>query len=205
MTGMAHPLASLPARASLGASMGAPGVPAEATAPRTGAMFRGFIPADGQVTLGAGRAHPARVLDWASDRIVVQIPDGAPVGPTTLTAWIGDQAVGPLAFTVVDRKDPRYHKADSVVLDPDDRAYVDALLSEIKAVAKRDQVPELEDFAKQVEQLLQDAEHGKISKEKLLEALAKAETKLERARRARSGRASTSSSPSSASSCPRTS
>jgi hypothetical protein len=182
MTGIAHPVASLPARAPLGASIGAPGVPAEATspaAPQTSPMIRGFIPADAQVTLGAGKDHPARVLDWAADRILIQVPDNAPIGPTTLTAWVGDRAVGPLAFTVIDRKDPRYHKADSVALDPDDRAYLDALLAEIKAVAKRDQVPELEDFAKQVEQLLQDAELGKISKERLLEALAKAETKLE--------------------------
>ncbi len=186
MNGIAHPLASLPARGSFAASLGAPGVPAEATAPvapvavpQIGAMIRGFVPTDAQVTLGAGKDHPARVLDWAADRILIQIPDTAPIGPTTLTAWIGGRAVGPLAFTVVDKKDPRYHKADSVVLDPDDRAYLDALLNEIKAVAKRDQVPELEDFAKQIEQLLQDAELGKISKEKLLEALAKAETKLE--------------------------
>jgi hypothetical protein len=181
MNGIAHPLASLPARGSFAASLGAPGVPAEVTAPvpQTGAMIRGFVPTDAQVTLGAGKDHPARVLDWAADRILIEVPGNAPIGPTTLTAWIGGRAVGPLAFTVIDKKDPRYHKADSVVLDPDDRAYLDALLNEIKAVAKRDQVPELEDFAKQVEQLLQDAELGKISKEKLLEALAKAETKLE--------------------------
>ncbi|HEY0476303.1 MAG TPA: hypothetical protein VGD37_02215 [Kofleriaceae bacterium] len=171
MTGMAHPLASLPAKGTIGA----PGVPAEATRPPP---FHGFIPADAQVTLGAGKTHPVRVLDWAADRIVIKIPDDAAIGATTLTAWIGDDAVGPLAFTVVDRKDPRYHKADSVTLDPDDRAYLDALLGEIKAVAKRDQVPELDEFAKQIEQLLQDAELGKISKEKLLEALAKAEDKL---------------------------
>jgi hypothetical protein len=186
MNGIAHPLASLPGRGSFAASLGAPAVPAEATAPATasapariGSMIRGFIPTDAQVTLGAGKDHPARVLDWAADRILIQIPDSAPIGPTTLTAWIAGRAVGPLAFTVIDKKDPRYHKPDSVVLDPDDRAYLDALLREIKAVARRDQVPELEDFAKQVEQLLQDAELGKISKEKLLEALAKAETKLE--------------------------
>ena len=171
MAGLAHPIASLPAANSLGA----PGVPAEATQP---VARHGFVPADAMVTLGAGKAHPARVLDWAADRIAIQIPDDAPVGPTTLTAWIGDEEVGPLAFTVIDRKDPRYHKADSVVLEPDDRAYLDALIGEIKAIAKRDQVPELDEFAKQIEQLLQDAELGKISKEKLLDALAKAEDKL---------------------------
>ena len=172
MTGIAHPIASLPARSAIGAA----GVPAEATQPTT--VVHGFVPADATVTLGDGKAHRARVLDWAADRIVIQVPDDAPVGPTTLTAWIGDEAVGPLAFTVIDRKDPRYHKADSVALEPDDRAYLDALLGEIKAIAKRDQVPELDEFAKQIEQLLQDAELGKISKEKLLDALAKAEDKL---------------------------
>jgi hypothetical protein len=144
-----------------------------------GGMVQSFVPTDAQVVLGAGRAHPARVLDWSASQIRIQIPEGAAVGPTTLTAWFGDDAVGPLAFTVVDRKDSRYHKADSVVLDPDDKAYLEALLGEIKAVGKRDQVPELEDFAKQIQQLLQDAELGKISKEKLLESLAKAEEKLE--------------------------
>ncbi|HMG22092.1 MAG TPA: hypothetical protein VK607_12265, partial [Kofleriaceae bacterium] len=170
MAGLAHPIAGLPARSSLGAA----GVPPEATAP----VIRGFIPADAIVVLGTGRVHPARVLDWSADRILIKIPDDAPVGPTTLTAWLRDTAAGPLAFTVIDRKDPRYHRADSVTLDPDDRAYLDALIAEIKAVGKRDQVPALEDFAKQIEQLLQDAELGKISKEKLLEALAKAENEL---------------------------
>ena len=179
MAGIAHPLASLPSRGALAGSLGVPGAPAAAIAPSTSPMIHGFIPADAQVMLGAGRGHPARVLDWAADQILVEIPGDAPIGATTLTAWIDDRPVGPLAFTVIDKKDPRYHKPDAVALDPDDRAYLDTLLNEIKAIAKRDQVPELEDFAKQVEQLLQDAELGKISKEKLLEALAKAETKLE--------------------------
>lgn len=170
-TGLAHPIASLPpARDALGAA----GAPAAATSP----MIRGYIPADAAVTIGPGRGHPAQVLDWTIDRIIVRIPDDAPIGATTLTAWIRDDAVGPLAFTVIDRKDPRYHKEDSVVLDPDERAYLDALLGEIKAVANREQSPEYLEFAKQVEQLLQDAELGKISKEKMLEALQKAEAKL---------------------------
>jgi hypothetical protein len=141
-------------------------------------VFHGFVPADAAVTLGAGKAHPALILDWSADQIVIRIPAGAPIGATTLTAWIGDDAVGPIPFTVVDRKDPAYHKDGSVALDPDDRAYLDALLSELRAVAKRDKVPELEDFAKQIEQLLKDAELGKISKEQLLDALAKAEDKM---------------------------
>src|SRR5262249_54811173 len=115
MTGLASPIAALPARASLGA----PSVPVEITSPPT---MRGFVPADAAVTLGAGKATPALILDWSADQIVVRIPDGAPIGPTTLTVWIGDDPVGPLAFTVVDRKDPLYHKDGSVALEPDDRA-----------------------------------------------------------------------------------
>ena len=173
MTGLARPIAALPTRASIGA----PGVPPAATAPAT---IRGFVPPDAAVTIGTGKAHPAIVLDWSADQIVVRIPEGAPIGPTTLTAWIADDPVGPLAFTVVDRKDPLYHKEGSVALDPDDRAYLDTLLAELRAVALRDRVPELDEFAKQIEQLLKDAELGKISKEHLLDALAKAEDKMSR-------------------------
>jgi hypothetical protein len=173
MTGIARPLAALPTRTSIGA----PNVPPGATAPAT---FRGFVPSDAAVTLGAGKAHPAIVLDWSADQIVVRIPDGAPIGPTTLTAWIGDDPVGPLAFTVVDRKDPLYHKEGAVVLDPDDRAYLDTLVAALRAVAERDRVPELDEFAKHIEQLLRDAELGKITKEQLLDSLSKAEDKLTR-------------------------
>jgi hypothetical protein len=172
MTGVHRPLAALPAASS----MGVPNVPAKALS--SPPVVRGFVPADTAVTLGAGKAHPAIVLDWSADQIVVRIPAGAALGVTTLTAWIGDDAIGPVAFTVVDRAEPAYHKEGSVALDPDDRAYLEALLAELKAVAQRDKVPELEDFAKQIEQLLKDAELGKISKEQLLDALAKAEDKM---------------------------
>jgi hypothetical protein len=149
-----------------------------ATAPPGAAP--GFVPRDAMVAVGTGKAHPAVVIEWAADQIVIRIPEGAPIGVTTLTAWIGDEPVGPLAFTVVDRKDPTYHKEGSVALEPEDRAYLEALLAELRAAAKRDNVPELEDFAKQIEQLLKDAELGKISKEQLLDALAKAEDQLKK-------------------------
>jgi hypothetical protein len=175
MTGITRPIAALRARDSLGA----PNVPAEATSPSTSPpMMRGFVPADGAVFLGSGKAHPVVILDWAVDQIAIRIPESAPIGATTITAWIGDEAIGPLAFTVVDRKDSTYHKAGSVTLDPDDRAYLEAMLSELKTIAQRDKVPELEDFAKQIQDLLKDAELGKISKEKLLDSLAKAEEQL---------------------------
>lgn len=171
MTGIARPLAALHARDSLGA----PDVPDGATAP---AVARGFVPPDAAVYLGDGKAHPALVLDWSADQIAIRIPQGTPLGPTTLTAWVDDEPVGPIAFTVIDRKDPAYHKTGSVALEPDDRAYIEALVAELKAVAQRDNVPELEQFAKQIQDLLKDAELGKISKEKLLDSLAKAEDQL---------------------------
>lgn len=130
------------------------------------------------VSIGPDRAHRATIVSWGAREIHVRIPDGTPLGATTLTAWIGDEAVGPVVFTVIDRRDAAYHKEGSVVLEPDDKAYLEALLGELKAVAKRDKVPELEDFAKQIQQLLKDAELGKISKEQLLDAMAKAEDQL---------------------------
>ena len=81
-------------------------------------------------------------------------------------------------FTVVDAKDSRYHKVDSVALDPDEKAYIQAILAELKNVAQRDKVPELDEFAKKIEDLLAKAENGEISKEQLLDALAKAEDAL---------------------------
>jgi hypothetical protein len=185
LTGVASPLASLDARNA----MGVPGVTAEAEVERrsegsqagTAEAERGFVPADASVYLGpSDQARPVAVLDWTKDSIKIRIPDDAPIGDTILTAYIGKQVVGPVTFTVVDLKDTRYHKDNAVLLEPDERAYVDAILEQLKAVAQRDEVPELEDFAKKIEQLLTDAEMGKITKEQLLDALAKAEEALKK-------------------------
>ena len=54
------------------------------------------------------------------------------------------------------KKDTRYHDADAVALDPDEKAYVEAILAELKNVAQRDKVPELEEFAKKIEKLLDE-------------------------------------------------
>jgi hypothetical protein len=138
-----------------------------------------FVPTDGSVFLGpSDKARAMTIIDWTSTAITIRIPDDAPIGDTVLTAKIGTQVVGPLMFTVVDLKDERYHKENSVLLDPDERAYVERILEQLKMVAKRDNVPELEDFAKKIEQMLKDAEEGKITKEQLLEALQKAEEAL---------------------------
>ncbi|MBA3456800.1 MAG: hypothetical protein H0T42_27170 [Deltaproteobacteria bacterium] len=172
LTGVASPVASLATRARN--VIGAPGVTAESET-------TGFVPTDASVYLGpSDKARPVAVLDWTKTSIKIRIPDNAPIGDTILTAYIGKQAVGPVPFTVVDLKDTRYHKETAVLLDPDERAYVDAILDQLKAAGQRDEVPELEDFAKKIEQLLIDAEMGKITKEQLLDALAKAEEALKK-------------------------
>ncbi len=136
----------------------------------------GYVPTDGRVMLGtSSRAIAVELLDWSRSTIRVRIPEAAPLGPTHLTAYIRDRAVGQVPFEVVSLEDQRYHKENAVALDPDDRAYLDSILNQLKAVAKRDDVPELEEFAAKIEQMIKDAEQGKITKEQLLDALKKAE------------------------------
>jgi hypothetical protein len=118
------------------------------------------------------------VLDWTPTAVKVKIPDDAPLGPTQLHVFAGNRELGYADFKVVDKKDPNYHRADSVALDPDEKAYVEAILAELRNVAQRDKVPELEDFAKKLEELLAKAENGEITKEELLDGLAKAEDAL---------------------------
>lgn len=69
-------------------------------------------------------------------------------------------------------------RPNTVALDPDEIAYVRSIAAELNAVAERDRVPELAAFAAEVEQLVANAQAGAISKETLLEALAKAEATL---------------------------
>ena len=140
---------------------------------------KGFVPKDGSVYLGpTDKARPVMIVDWTDAAITVRIPEDAPIGDTVLTAYVGKAVVGPVLFTVVDLKDTRYHNEKAVMLDDDEKAYVEAIIGQLKMVAKRDNVPELEEFAKKIEQMLKDAEEGKITKEQLLEALQKAEEAL---------------------------
>ena len=172
MTGLAVPVASLHPSAVRNVI----GTPDEELL--TG-LDHGYVPANGSVYLGAAESsRPVTVLDWTRTTITIRIPDDAPIGDTLLTAYVGKRAIGPIAFTVVSLKDVRYQKADAVVLDPDERAYVEAILAQLKQVAQRDKIPELDDFVAKIEKLLKDAEDGKISKEKLLEELAKAENAM---------------------------
>ncbi|HEY1552377.1 MAG TPA: hypothetical protein VGG28_31335 [Kofleriaceae bacterium] len=136
-------------------------------------------PAGAHVELGMpGATRPVVVLDWVATSIDVVIPEDAVLGKQALI--VGDSVghIGSVEIVVVDRKDPRYHKADSVVLDPDERRYVEDLLAQLRDTAKRDKVPDLDEFAKKIEELLKKAENGEITKEQLLDALAKAEDAL---------------------------
>jgi len=136
-------------------------------------------PVPGNVFLGSlAKSRPITVLDWTPAAIDVKIPDDAPIGDAQLLVFAAGHSLGAVPFKVVDKKDIRYHREDSVALDPDEKAYVEAILAQLRDVAKRDQVPELDEFAKKLEQLLGQAENGEITKEQLLDALAKAEEAL---------------------------
>jgi hypothetical protein len=170
LTGVAAPIASLDATNALGA----PGVVSAKKEPE-----RGFVPADASVYLGVdSAARPVPVIDWAKDTITIRIPDDAPIGLTVLTAYIGKKQLGPVQFEVLDLTDERGIKEGSVQFPPDEKAYIESIIGQLKDAAQRDNVPELEEFAKKIEQLLKDAEQGKITKEQLLDALAKAEEEL---------------------------
>ncbi len=177
MTGLAQPVAASEQAANV---IGAPGTTTTtATTTTTTIADKGYIPKDAHVYLGpADKGRPIEVLDWRANGIRVRIPDDAQAGTTYLTAYIGQQVVGPVPFEVLDKNDIRNFKEDSVLLDPDERAYVESILAQLKELAKKEKIPELDDFIAKIEKLLKDAEEGKISKEQLLAELQKAEELL---------------------------
>lgn len=68
--------------------------------------------------------------------------------------------------------------ASAIALDPDEKAYIEAIVSELRSAAERERVPELAQFAATVEKLIAEAASGHITKEALLDQLAKAEDAL---------------------------
>ena len=168
LAGLSAPAPGLPASASLGA----PGV-ALRSPPE-----RGFVPGNAHVYLGPERTLHLTVLDWRATRIEAQLPADAPIGTTTITVVIGERVLGPVPFEVLDPKDERNKPPGALDIEPDERAYIERLLARLRDQAQRDKVPELDEFAKKIEQLLDEAMQGKISKEELLDALTKAEEAL---------------------------
>lgn len=165
------------------AGLTAPGLPASAALGAPGLALRtppvrGFVPANAHVFLGPERTLRLTVLDWRAARIEAQLPADAPIGTTTITVVIGERVVGPVPFEVLDPTDERNKPPGALDLEPDERAYIERLLAQLRDQAQRDKVPELDEFAKKIEQLLDEAMQGKISKEELLDALTKAEEAL---------------------------
>lgn len=136
------------------------------------------VPANVSVFLGESGGLPVQILAWSKDEARVQIPKNAAYGDTALTAFIGTRKLGPVPFTVIDPKDQRYFSDDAVAMSEDDLAYAKALLEDLRATAKADEVKELDEYVAKIEALLDQAERGEISKEKLLEELDKAQDEL---------------------------
>ncbi len=167
MTGLASPVAIVDQAPSV---IGAPG---------TTKATKKFVPTDAQVYIGpADKGRPIEILDWRTDGVTVRIPDDAQPGVTFLTVYLGQQVLGPVKFEVLSRDDIRNFKEDSVLLDADERAYVESILAQLKELAKKEKIEDLDKFIAKIEKLLKDAEEGKISKEQLLAELAKAEELL---------------------------
>jgi hypothetical protein len=138
-----------------------------------------LVPADGNVALGTlAKSQPVKIIDWTKTAITVELPRDAKLGDQQLLVYIATTRIGMTNLTIVSSKDQSFHKEGAVELSPDEQAYIKALLAELHDAAIRDTVPELEDFTKAIEKALAQAENGEISKEQLLDDLAKAEDAL---------------------------
>ncbi len=120
----------------------------------------------------------ASVVNWTGGGITLVIPSGAPIGKTELVVWARGKKWGAVPFEVLRDDDPRGFKTDTIVLDPDDEAYMRELVQDLRATGQKDQVKELEDYAAKIEQLLDMAENGQLTKEQLLQEMKKAEDAL---------------------------
>ncbi len=161
-----HP-AQLALQDRAGVAIGAAGLPAM---PRS---------RDRVVTLGRAEGSViVKVLDWQPDHITIEIPADAAPGETELSAWIDGRAIGPVAFTVVDPLDANYHSEDSVELTPDEQQYAKDLIAQIRLASKDDPTEDLGKYADKLQQMLDQAEKGKLTKEQLMTALEQAEDEL---------------------------
>src|SRR3569623_2001352 len=162
LEGVASPIAALP----LAQTMGAPG----ATASR-----KPFVPSGASVYIGSNeKSRPEQIDDWTSTGILVTNPQDAPPGPLQLIVFVGATRIGMASFGV----DSKAMRENAGALEPDEKAYVEAILGQLQDAAKLDIVKELDDFAIQIKDLLKKAENGDITKEQLLDALSKAEDAL---------------------------
>jgi len=133
-----------------------------------------------RVVLGAGTVDlQAPIEQWLGGVVGIHIPLDAPIGETTLEVWAGPhRRIGSVPFEVIDLEEEKKKDPNAITWEDDDLSYTKDLLEELKQVAMRDQVPELLDYVKRVEQLLEMGEKGELTKEELLEELQKAEEQL---------------------------
>lgn len=85
------------------------------------------------------------------------------------------QQAGALVRDEIAKKNAGPDEADKIALDEEDIAYNQDLLDELKRTARETGDEHLEKFAKEIEELLAQAQLGKISKQEMLEKLAQAE------------------------------
>jgi hypothetical protein len=137
-----------------------------------------WVPSNVSVYLGDNGGIPVDIERWSAKKVWIKIPADAPLGKTKLTVVIGSKPPRAVDFEVVDPKNKAFHKEDAAQLDEDEMAYARALLDELHRQAKQDKVEELDEFAAKIEKLLDQAERGEITKEKLLEELQKADEEL---------------------------
>lgn len=128
--------------------------------------------------LGEGAsALSAGVQSWTPTRIQMIVPEEAPLGKTVVWVQVGERHSEPIEFEVIDPNDPRFRDDPPVALADDDVDYTRDLLRDLERTAERENDEFLLSFVKEVESLLDKAEKGELSKEQLLEELAKAEQK----------------------------
>ncbi|HVV83140.1 MAG TPA: hypothetical protein VHE35_08665, partial [Kofleriaceae bacterium] len=138
-------------------------------------------PDGAMVTFGdraAGEAITASITGWTGQGIAIEVPPAAPIGPTEITVWAHGRRFGTVPFEVLSDKDARNFRPDTVALDEDDQRYMRDLVADLKAVARRDGVKDLDDYAAKIEHLLDQADNGELTKEQLLAEAKKAEDAL---------------------------
>ena len=124
----------------------------------------------------ADAVAPGRRARLDGDADQGRIPDDAPIGTTEADGLRRRQEHRPGRLQVVDKKDTDASTTRVASRSiPTRRRTSKRSSRELKNVAQRDKVPELEEFANKIEKLLEKAENGEITKEQLLEELAKAE------------------------------
>nr|HPH68767.1 IPT/TIG domain-containing protein [Kofleriaceae bacterium] len=142
----------------------------------------GEAPSDVTITVGLdGNQQLATIRRWGDTEITVQIPPTATLGDSAITLFRKQTKVATLPLVIVDAKDSRFHAADAVALEPQDKEYIKSVLADLKATAAKDHVKELDDFVAKVEKMLEMAERGELTKEQMLEQLQKAQEQLQAA------------------------